>query len=420
MQDKALFELLPDYDMNQVLRLIRADSTAWAAINTILDRVIERGWEVVDTKDRERLIDTEQALKNKKFDSWIREMMLHYIVFNNAFGELVYTNTGLAVKELHTLDPTLVKIRADEHGEIVEYYMDAGGENRVLVTWSPDEVLHVADPSFELNAWGEVQMKSVANAILLKQSIRKFQMWLFQTNQFRPIYNPKNASAEQIIRALTFLKESERDISKPLIFEGDIDIKVLRDFQDLDVLNKLIYKLDEEILNVLQVPPIYAGLPDNSNRSNSDAQERSFNTRIRSIQKKFEGHMPDLFKRMGIWRSEFRFRPPTTKSEKELLETALIMQQLNMKNDEIGAYLYSRGFDFESKSPFNEVKEESSPNDNPSQSPDYVSEEFMPSRKRKGEGDANEKIGTGDEGTTREDQLVTRAGPRTFPYFVNE
>jgi hypothetical protein len=406
------FELLPDYDLKMVLKLIRADSTAWAAVNTLLDRVIERGWEVVDADTRKRLPATEVMLKNKDFDQWLREMMLHYIVFNNAFGELVYSPNGFGVRELHTLNPTDVKIRSDEHGDILEYYMDTGGENSVLVSWSPEEVLHIADPSFELNAWGEIQIKSIANAIILKQSIRKLMLWLFQTNQFRPIFNPKGASTEQITRSIVYLKESQNNINKPLIFEGEFDFKTLREFNDLEVLNKLIYKLDEEILNLLQVPPIYAGLPDNSNRSNSDAQERSFNTRVRSIQKTFESYFPELLKRMSVFKSELLFRPVTMKSEKEVLENVLIMQQLNFKPEEMVAYLRSHGFDLESHNPFKdeEVEDSNNPTTN------YVDEQFMPSRQRKGVDEGNEKIGTGEEGTTREDQLVTR----TFPFFVQE
>ena len=79
-----------------------------------------------------------------------------------------------------------------------------------------------------------------------------------------------------------------------------------------------------------------------------------------------------------------------------------MMKSINMTDEAIKEYMRDKGIVFEAKQLF-DIPE---PVAVPGASPDP---EAAPSRERKGEGEANAKIGTGNESTTREDQLVKKA-----------
>lgn len=397
----------PDFNLDRVLELARNDSIVWGGVTTLIDRVVEGGWEVVDPDTGVRLRATEKALENKNFDLWLKELLLHYALFQNAFGELVYTPGENRVKEMYTVNPADVRIETNEHGEILRYIQDNHGVN---VEWQPHEILHIADSGVRMGPWGEISIKTIWQAVLIRYHVKKLIGWLFETNQFRGIYNPKNANPDQIKRSITFLKESEKDIRKPIIFEGELEYKLMREFKDLNVLNEIMYKMDAEILNYLQVPPIFAGLPDNSNRSNSEAQERAFNTRVKSIQRLFENHINDFLQRSGYFKSKFKFRATSTIDEKKLFEVAQLMRSINMTDEAIREYLADKGLVFNTEDLFVEAQELDSGND-------LLEQDQSPSRRGKGDGEMSEQIGTGSEGTTREDQITARSFE--FDYLVD-
>lgn len=414
---RSVFEDRPKYSLKQVLQMVRADSVAWGGIITLLDKMLENGWEIVDSKTGERLPINEQMLKNKDFDNWLREMSLHFIIFQNAFGEIVYTPQRASVKEIHTIDPTLVKIETDEHNKVLKYWQANVSSGQVAnrePQWEPEEILHISEARVEMSNWGEISMRSIYEAVAIKYHIKKFMLWLFETNQFRGIYNPKNADEQAIKLMISYLKESERDISKPVIAVGEFEYMQMREFKDLKTLNDLLYKMDEEILNLLQVPPIYAGLPDNSNRSNSDAQERALNTRVKNLQKIFEFYINKLLVRMGIFKSNFRFKPSNRKDIRETLELAEIMKNSGFKTEIISDFLRREGLTLPQGDVFQEPMEFSPMDENRTTTGQAKG---APSRRGKGVGEGNKRIGTGEESTTRPEQI---SRTWNFPYMVSD
>jgi len=406
----AILNDLPKVSLSQVLQMFRADSVAMGGVNTILDRILENGYSIRSRKTGKTQPKHEAALRNKGFDFFLREVIFHFILFQNAFVEFVYTSNK-GVKEFHTLDPTNIDIKTDKHNDVKLYVQKTTGE---AVTWQPDEVLHIKDVAVDLTQWGEVTSKTIFDAIITKVHINKFETWLFSTNQFRGIYNIKAADPESIKRSITFLKESERNINKPVIFEGEFNYFVSRELKDLQVLNELIYKKDEEILNMLQVPPIYAGLPDNSNRSNSDAQERAFNTTIKARQAIVKLNMDSFLKRMSLFDSEFVFNPISTKISREVVEVAQLMKDMSVKEDLIADFLRESGLLI----PQGDIFEEP-PEMIPGQMPGEEqtgNDTLSPSRRPKPAGEGNKQIGTGERGTTRQDQLVKRTEDKHYYY----
>lgn len=399
-----ILEDLPNVSLEKVLKMFRADSVAWGGLMTLLDRILENGYYVKSRSTGKRLDSVESFLKNKDFDFFLREVTFHFLMFNNAFMELVKTESG-NIKEFHTIDPTQIEIHTNEHNEVSSYTQKLKDE---YVEWDIEELLHVKDVAVELTQWGESSTKTLFQTVSTKSHIKKFMQWLFETNQFRGIHNIKDADELAIQLGITALKESQRNIQKEIVFQGEYDYVVGRSIKDLEILNQIIYKLDEEILNLLQVPPIYAGLPDNSNRSNSDAQERAFNTTIKAKQHILKIYMDKFLKKIGKFDAEFVFPPLSNKISRETIEVAQIMRDISVKKEHVADFLRAQGLAlpkgeiFEEAPEFEEQKKQTMGNDT-----------LSPSRRPKPEGEMNKQIGTGERGTTREDQLVGRS---EYPY----
>lgn len=400
--------LSPDYNLNRVMELIRNDATVVAAISTLTDKVLEPGWYLYGKDKRSRLTDAEEQMRKLRLDTVMRETLFQLLIYNNAFIEVVRVGDEKA-KELHVLETNTIEINVDEHGEVLQYVQtspNATNSNRAPVTWTPEEVVHIKMESLinTSNEWGDITLKTLWTASALKYHIKKFLLWQFETNQFRPLLNIQDATDEQITRFLGFLKESEKDIKKLLPIEGQVEIQHLMQEMDYDKLVNIMNKLDSEILTQLQVPPIAVGLPDNSNRSNSDSQNNSLNTRVHALQQKLIGEFGyELFPKMGYDKIFLRFNIVDMITTKQVIEVAKGMKDMMLKESIIKEFFEKNGWDMPEGDIFEETVDLSSENGQIPRAGE------PPSREPKGAGMANDKIGTGQSGTTREDQLVKRA-----------
>ena len=391
--------------LEKVRNLVKSDSTAISGIHTLVDRSIENGWFIRGKDGRSKHKKAMQRLKELDFDKVSWQVLFHRIMYNNAFIELVRDGTDEIV-ELNVLEPTLMRIKANVHGEVEEYWQEViGAKTQDLPRWKPEEIIHLKASHFTTAAWGDIDLESLERAILIKREIKRFVHWLFATNQFRGFFAFKEgASDEQIKQFLAYYRSAQGNIEKPITLRGELMYQVLRDFSDSKGYLDWIYKMDEEILNLLQVPPIWAGLPDNSNRSNSDAQIIALNTRVKSIQK-IQGSdlTKQLLPKLSFEKVEFGYWPVDKKSEKDIIDVAERLVNMGVKDQIVQQYMTEQGFDIGDGNIFR-PREPLGMKKNITGSMDQYE-----SRKGKAEGEANQKIGTGSEGTTREDQLVTQA-----------
>lgn len=397
--------LSPDYNLKRIMEIVRQDPTIVAAISTLADKVMEPGWFLYGQDKRSRLKQAEQEMRKLRLDKIVRETLFQLLVFNNAFIEVVRVGDAKA-KELHVLQTDTIEINIDEHGEVLGYVQTTV---QGQVTWKPEEIVHIrAESLVTNNEWGDINLRTLWTAAALSFHIKKFLLWQFETNQFRPLLNIKDATEPQIKRFLSFLKDSEKDIRKILPIEGEVEIQHLMQEMDYDKLVNILNKLDSEKLMLLQVPPIAVGLPDNSNRSNSDSQNNSLNTRVHALQRIIETEFGyELFPRMGYEKVSLRFNIVDLLTTKQVMEVAGKMKDAGMKESIIKEFMEQHGWDMPAGKIFNEV---------PDMEATRVGE--PPSREPKGAGEANEKIGTGQQGTTREDQLVKRARElKAYEYY---
>lgn len=387
------FSLSPDENLHRVLDVVKNDPVVRGAITTLIDRTLEPGFSFYGKDKKSRNKQAVEKMQELRFERLLRMVLQHLFIYNNAFIEIV--RKGDEVVELHTIDPRYIQPYVNKHAEILYYTMQTAED---VVYWKPDEVVHLKTTPNSNLVWGDVDMKALWMTCAMKYHIKKLLLWRFETNQDRPLLNINGASDEQIKRFLTFLEQSRSDIKKLVPIEGEVEAIFLTQQIDFTKLKDLLTYLDYEILNLLQTPPISVGLPDNANRSNSDAQERSLNTRVRSIHRMLEDSVSyDLLPLIDFPKNTLKFNTVDEKVMAETLEMAERMRNMGFKEDLVKDFLESKGWDFPEGKIFDEQLEA------------QKSDDMFASRQGKQGRQGNDQIGSGDRGTTRKDQLVARA-----------
>jgi len=303
---KPVMGLMPEFDREKALDAVRKDSTVIAAINTLVDRSMENGYRITGDDGKSRDKEAEKKLRDLRFNKILRQIFYNLYAYGNVFVENVKDGND-NIKELHILETTITEPISTVHGQI-EGYTQITPDDTNAPFWNPNEVSFMTTTKLTTNVWGELDIQAVYTSVLIKEYIYAYLGWLFGTNQLKSFYNIKNANEKQVKNFVSWLKRSQDDITKPLIAEGEVEATLLRDFTEGDNIMKVLEKCDNNILTLFQVPPVAMGLPGDSNRSNSDAQDSALNTRIRSVQEIVEDECKyDLFRKMGFTKINLEF-----------------------------------------------------------------------------------------------------------------
>lgn len=350
------------FDINNALTVIRNDPVVKAAIITLVDKTLESGWRVTGKDKRSRIKELEQKLLDLKFNSVLRKVLYNLFLYNNAFVEIV--KKGDEVTDLNVLETTLMEIMSKDNGDVLGY--------KQLIpntpTWTPDKVVHLKFRDITSNVWAEpLDIQSLYETALLKDYIRQWLTWFFGTNQLRPIITIESGANDKKIKDfLSYLKASEKDISKALVLQGKVLAQALNNFNNGDSILKLLNWCDEQILMLLQVPPIAVGMPDNSGRSNSNEQYQALNTTVHAMHILLEDVFTyDLFPKINFGKVIFDFGVVDQSTRLRTFEIAEKMKNMLFTDEAITEFLESQGVVFNTKTLFKEPPQDLSNSDVP-------------------------------------------------------
>ena len=390
-------------NLNLILKLYQMDPVVQTGTTVRSDAILSSGYTIEGSKSAKK--SAEELLKKIKFDYFFLEQVtLNALLYQHVFIEIERNGKG-APTALHVLETPYMEINADEHGDILGYTQR--GENGQEVKFPVDDIAYAKFNSVSSSVWGEIMLSSLGKTLTSKNQIEKFIEALAITNSWRSVLNT-NMTDDNIGEFMSYYASAQTDATMPLVLKrgantnkDDTSFDVLRDPAELkEFLGTLDY-FRSQALMALKVPPIMVGLTDNSNRSNSDGQMTSFSIANQSSRKKLDDIFNNnLFPKIGLTNVVFSWNPIDNRSEKEDLEIAEKLMNMGAEPDMIEQFLRDSGLELPEGKLFKE----------PEQMPEGTgnitkSEELYPSRKRKAEGEPNQRIGTGAEGTTREDQL---------------
>ena len=392
--------VFPDFNFDNVLSMVDNDPVARGAVNHFVDKCMEGEYSLIkrETKEYDRMAELRLDEKYQFRTKILRKIFLIGKLFNNVFLELVKDLDG-KTKGINILDSTIIEPITQTNGDVISYRSKIPDvKTGVHAEWTKDEIVWYRFGE-RTNSYAPVDFRAIANILTMKQYILRYTSWLWQTGQYRLVYNFKDASDQDIENWLAFNRKNDEFYNIPFIMKGEMETKLLRDMKETDSLVSLLKYIDGQILILLRVPPIDAGIPDASGRSNADAQSNNMGTAVTSVKKVVEDTTNfDLFPKIGKGTYLLVFAPVDRFAEKQVFEIVQIMKSMGMTDEVCKEFMEDRGMFYTCARIFNDPIETglaatvSNPRD----------KDTAPSRSGKGSQEGNTKK---EAVTTREDQL---------------
>lgn len=401
--NKTNATVFPDFTFAAVEELINNDPVARGAINHFVDKCMEGDYSIVSRDGRDR-DDRSKLILEEKYQfrtNILRKAFLLGKLFNNVFVEIVRDTDG-KTKALNVLDSGNIEAITKANGDPIRYQGKIKNpKTGIAPSWDAKDVVWIrfGDRS---KGYAPVDLRAVWENLLMKGYIKRYVAWLWETGQYRLIYGFKNSSDADIEDFVAFNRKHDTNFKQPFILKGDFETKMLRDMKETESFIELLKYLDGQTLILLRVPPIDAGIPDASGRSNSDAQSNNFASHVVSAKKLIEDAVNfDLFTKINKATSLLAFGPTDRFSRKQVFETVQIMKSLNMTDEAVTEYLKDSGLYWSTDKLFQDPMEafDRIASNNPRD------KDMAPSRQGLGEGEAQNVEGSGEESSTREDQL---------------
>lgn len=395
--------VFPNFSFDAVLQLMDADPISRGAVNHFMDKCMEGDYSIIRRDDnsydsiKELLLDESYGFRTDV----LGKIFLVAKLFNNVFVEIVRGVDG-RTKALNILDSSIIDPVTEPNGDPIKYTSNiANPVTGKYAEWDKEDIvwLKIRDRTV---GYAPMDMRALLENLQIKSFVKRYIGWLHKTGQYRLVYNFKTASTTDINDFVTYARANSEEFDVPFIIKGDFEAKLLRDMRETQNLVELLKYLDSQTLVLLRVPPIDAGIPDASGRSNADAQANNMETTIVSFKKIIEDFVNfKLFPKINMGTFLLRFGPVNRFAEKQMYEVVQIMSSLNMSDEVIQEYLTDKGIVFKAKKFFKKpITDQVSQAFNGAKNP--RDKDMFPSRLGKGEGEGNKKQ---EEVTTREDQL---------------
>ena len=380
--------------------MFRKDEVLSAAITTKVDSIPAFWFAGTNERNSDRL----KRLWTRKHE---RHLWYNLFLYGNAFYEIERNGTGTPVA-IHAVEPFTIEIHDPSgHGEVT-HYTQRWVEPNVRIP--AKDMMHFTLDKITTELWGEIPVQPLASYVALKHFVKGHVTRLFRNNDFRSVLTvPESAKKEQIQTMLGAIKDSAKHKDRPFVLFGESSLAPMMDFDDAQNFKEWIQLADNGILMHMQVPPIMAGMPDNSGRSSGEQQTyKAFNAHIEGSIKYHQDDWVTELEKIGVTGVEKKYGLVDKKGEKDVLEMAERLNNLGAKPEKLQEWMEMQGIALPDA--FFDKKQEVNPALQDGGQP--KSDDMYPSRRPKAEGEMNERVGTGSEGETREDQLIDEASIR--------
>jgi hypothetical protein len=387
----------PDFSFQAVLQLIDNDTVARGALNHFVDKCMEGEYSIIrrDTfkYDREAELRLEEQFMFRT--KLLRKIYLLGKLFNNVFIEIVRTTDG-STKALNILDSTTIEAITLANGDLVSIKSKIPNpDTGKYQVWDKKDIVWIKFGD-RTEGWAPVDMRALWENLLAKSYVSRYVAWLWKTGQYRLMYNFKNSSNQDIQDFLAYARKNDSTYNIPFVAKGDMDVKVMRDIRETSNIIEMLKYYDSQTLILLRVPPIDAGIPDASGRSNADAQANNIETTVMSWKKLVQDYINfELFPKISKSKVLLRFGPVNRFAVKQVLGMTESLQKLGFSEEVMREFLSDNGIFFSEEKLMAEVKTDSitgAVNAATAKDP----------RVKKDAGESNKVL---DEVSTREDQI---------------
>lgn len=183
------------------------------------------------------------------------------------------------VAQLWILPSQFVTPLVDTRGMLTGYEM-ANGEGGTFPI-PIEDVVHHRYTNPENPLWGLGRLQAAAAAMKSQDAIKSAQLSAFNNDILSTLYfTCKEAlTTTQWKRMLALLRQRYAGVKRagtPMLLENGVTVGNVNRSPHEMAFRESSQDARDEILSIFQVPPIIAGIVENANRSNSEAQETTF------------------------------------------------------------------------------------------------------------------------------------------------
>jgi hypothetical protein len=394
----------PDFSFDTLLSMIDSDPVARGALIHFVDKCMEGGYNIIN-KEKFSYSRKDEIKLDEKYQfrqEFLRKTFQMLKIYNNVYWEIVRKTNG-ETKFINVLDSYNIEPITDSNGDTIKFKSRIpNAKTGVYPEWPAKDIvwLKYGDRG---QGWAPVDMKAMYETLVAKDYVRRYVAWLWKTGQYRVLYNFKNASDKDVTDFLVFARKHDNNYKTPFVTKGEVETRVLRDIKETENITELMKYYDSQILINMRIPPIDAGIPDATGRSNADAQSNNLSTHITSIKKAIADKINwELFPKINKGNSMLVFSPNDRFAEKSVFENVQIMNSIGMSNEAIEEYLMDKGIAFETKEAF---KPQMNPMEMMGNSDNPRNKDMMPSRQKNSVDSGVTSKGTGEQSSTKQSQV---------------
>jgi len=351
-------------EMDAYLEIYEADAIIAGAIDTVGEEAVKNGG---------YFIGSDSAIKtaDKKFEEldFLNVAEIHVKtqhIFGDSFVELKSGDDGEPVKEIHNLETTEMWIGYDRHGDIKRYAqrpqnLDSSkkwSDVNFAETWDPENVVFLPLKRIGSKVRSYSPLAPARKGIIARAYGNEFIKSTFQN--FRPqtiLSIENNMSTPQVDALVSAIRAADKDPSKKILNVGG-ELKVnttgMYDFKR-DIIDILNY-MRQEVLTVTKVPGIYVGITSDSNRGVGEFQANAFQSHLLRLQRDIEKLANLILEKSGI-KAKFKMRPPSIKSQTDIIDQAKKLRDMGYGDDIITPFLYENGISIPNNAKFEEQNE---------------------------------------------------------------
>jgi hypothetical protein len=266
----------------------------------------------------------------------------------NAFLEVVVANGRL--NEVYVIDPETIKPVEDDYGNVLKWVQNQP-EGDVEIP--KERIVHIRMPSLKTDTMSESYIKPLSYVLARKEVAENYLAGMIQN--MSPMIFLKFSEVlgdheiDQIKNELRAKKGPIDPFKIVGLKENDVVERVKSgDTEEFASVQDYINSLNDEIIRILHVPPIVAGTVDNSNRSNSEIQERAvFGRTVSFFQNLIVEQLNKrlLMDKLGMEDITFEFPVVDERKKETAIVRAQKLKELGFTNDVIHKYLTEEGLD---------------------------------------------------------------------------
>lgn len=230
------------------------------------------------TLDESKVRELHTFLRKSNATQLLRLTYKDLYIFGDAYWWVQRARNGKPLKA-QRLHPAFVEIKASG-GKVTSYRYFAGGDQGSAKEYGPANIIHfkLDDPSSDL--YGLSLLDSLRSVVAVDLFALQFNGKFFENSaQTGTIFALKSTDEGEIARNREYLEQNyvgTENAHRPLLLEGDIDVKrSVSTAQEMQFIEGRKF-LREEMLEVLDVPAQKLGITEDSNRSESKEADNTF------------------------------------------------------------------------------------------------------------------------------------------------